>query len=115
METFPVLIGDEVEYFHSITGEYNRSKDADVVNLIHEVQGYGSPYRTDTDQMSQNVEAHLCDNYYNLDVTAIDVTDEYPDRDYVLSLTVDSYKQGPYSFSEALSSDVDSRETRYEK
>lgn len=114
MDEFSVLIGTEVAHFHSVRGEYDKMRDMDVVKLVHEVQGHGSPFRTDTEQLSNNVEAHLCDNYYNLNVSSFDVIDEYPDRDYCLELRVDSYQQGPYSFSEALSANADNRETRYE-
>lgn len=108
---FPVLIGDEVAHFHRVDGGYNSLGGFDVVNLVHEVQGVGSPYRVDPEQTSHTVEAHMSNNYYNLDVSSVRVVDEYPDRDYLLSLKVEGYQQGRYSFSEELTSDVDSRET----
>ena len=114
METFPVLFGNEVAYFHHIDGGYNSSRNFDVVNLVHEVQGYGSPYRVGSDQLSHEIEAHLSDSYYYLDINGIQINDEYPDEDYVVSLKVQNYKQGPESFSEELTADIDRRETRYE-
>lgn len=114
MEQFPVLIGDEVSYFHSVDGGYNRSMDCNVLNFIHKVQGIGSPNRIDPNQASHEVEAHLSDNYYNLNVTAVSVVDDYPDRDFVVSLKVNGYRNGKDSFAEPLSTDVDKRETRYE-
>lgn len=114
METFPVLIGDEVAYFHSVNGHYDSTHKRDVVELIHRVQGHGSPNRINTDELSHNVEVHLANDFYNLDVSSFDLTDEYPDKDYCLELRVESHERGPYSFSEALSANVDKRETRYE-
>jgi hypothetical protein len=38
METFPVLIGNEIAHFHEVAGGYNRERLYDVVNLIHRVQ-----------------------------------------------------------------------------
>lgn len=112
-ETFPVLIGDEIAYYHTVSGGYSKKHNADIVNLVHKVQDVGSPYRISPEQASKHVEAHL-DNYYSLDVGAMRVTDEYPDRDYTLSLKVDGYQKGPHSFSEALSADADNRETRHD-
>jgi len=91
MDQYPVLIGDEVAYFHDIDGGFD-SKN-----------GVGST----------NIEAHLT-NYYNLDCVNVRVVDDYPDNDYIASLRVYSYRKGEHSFSEALSTDVDKRETRYE-
>lgn len=114
-ETFPVLIGDEVAHFHSITGGYNKDENFTVVNLVHHVQEIGSPYRVNVEQLSHNVETHLANNYYNLDVDSIRVQDDYPEKDYIVSLKVMGYKKGKFPFSEELSAPVDSRETRYEK
>lgn len=114
METFPVLFGEEIAYFHRIEGGYNDKRNFDVVDLIHEVQGYGSPFRVGSDQLSHQIEAHLSENYYNLDISGIQINDDYPEEDYVVSLKVQDYKQGPYPFSEALSAKVDKRETRFE-
>lgn len=113
MEQFPVLIGDEIAYFHSIEGEYDERNQEHVVNFIHEVQGVGSPNHIDPDQASHNFEPHL-DNFYNLDVSAVTVEDTYPDSDYVLSVRVEDYMSGEFSFSEELTADIDNRETRYE-
>jgi hypothetical protein len=115
MDTFPVLLGDEVAHFHSVSGGYNDTNEHYVVNLIHEIQGPGSPYRVNSDSIAHTAEAHLSENFYNLDVDGVRTEDEYPDEPYVLSLKVSDYQQGPYSFNEALSADVDSRETRFEK
>lgn len=114
METFPVLIGDEVVHFHRADGGYNTVKESDVINLYHEVQGPGSPYRVDTDQLPHTVEAHMDEQFYYFDVTAFRCHDEYPDEDYVLSMLVRSHMQGGHSFSEPLTADVDRRETRHE-
>ena len=110
METFPVLIGDEVAHFHDVSGGYNREQLYDVVNLIHRVQGPGSPYRVNTDELAHRFEAHLEDNYYHLSVDGIRAVGDYPDEDYVLSLKVGSEMHGEYSFSEPMTDDVDKRE-----
>lgn len=115
MDTFPVLIGDEVAHFHDVSGGYNRREQYDVVNLIHRVQGVGSPHRVNTDELSRTFEAHLSDNYYHLSVDGIRQHGEYPDEDYVLSLKVDSKMHGEYSFSEAMTENIDKRETKYEQ
>lgn len=114
METFPVLIGDEVAHFHDIAGGYNRQQLFDVVNLIHRVQGVGSPYRVNTDELPHQFEAHLEDNFYYLSVDGIRQVGDYPDEDYVLSLKVGSEMHGEYSFSKPLSADADSRETQHD-
>jgi len=114
METFPVLIGDEIAHFHNVTGGYNRKEMYDVVNLVHEVQGYGSPYRVNTDEMAREFELHLSPNYYYLSVSGIRQVGDYPDEDYVLSLRVESEMHGEYSFSEVMSKDIDRRERREE-
>lgn len=114
MPTFPLLIGDEVTHFHDVSGGYNRSQGYAVVNFIHRVQGPGSPYRVNTDELAHTFEAHLSDNFYYLSVDGIRAIDEYPDDDYVLSLKVDSSMHGKQSFSEAMSEPIDRRETRHE-
>jgi len=113
METFPVLIGDEVAHFHDVSGGYNRDELFDVVNLIHRVQGVGSPYRVGTDELPHQFEAHLTDNYYHLSVDGIRAVGDYPDEDYTLSLKVGSEMHGEYSFSEPMTSDIDKREKEY--
>lgn len=113
METFPVLIGTEIAHFHDVGGGYNERLSADVVNLIHRVQGVGSPYRVSPDSLAHSVELHLSD-YYNLDVGGIRAIDDYPERDYMLSLQVDSFQKGEFSFNEAMTKPIDKRETRYE-
>lgn len=110
METFPVLIGDEVAHFHDVDGGYSKKKLCKVVNLIHRVQGPGSPYRVNTDQLAHRFEAHMNENYYYLSVDGIRAVDDYPEEDYILSLKVDREKSGPYSFSEPLTKNVDKRE-----
>jgi hypothetical protein len=114
MGQYPVLIGDEIAYFHDIDGGYDSQTGEDVVHFIHEVQSEGSPNHLDPEQAAHEMEAHLDENYYNLDVTSVRTENEYPDRDYVLSVRVQDYRFGPQSFSDALSVDIDKRETRYE-
>jgi hypothetical protein len=114
MEQFPVLIGDEVTYFHDVAGGYDRMADHHAVELIHRVQKVGRPNHIDPDQASHNFEAHL-DNYYNMDVESVSINSDYPDNDYIMTVTVENYRSGPYSFSEALTADVDRRETRFEQ
>jgi len=114
METFPVLIGDEVAHFHDLSGGHNRDRSFDVVNFIHRVQEPGSPYRVNTDELSNQFEAHLEDNYYHLSVDGIRAVGDYPDEDYILSLKVESAMHGKYSFSEAMTENIDRRETKYE-
>jgi hypothetical protein len=114
MESFPVLLGTEVAHFHRVEGGYNRDKLCKVVNLVHEVQGPGSPYRVNTDELPHTVEAHLSENFYYLLVDGIRAVGDYPEEDYVLSLKVDRDKTGQYSFSEPLSESTDRRETRHE-
>lgn len=107
MDTFPVLIDGQIGYFHDIDGGFN---EYHVVNLIHRVQGVGSPPTMGNDS---TVEIHLDDAFYNLDVIAMYEMGEYPDDDYVLSLKVTDYKIGPYSFSEAMSADIDKRHEEF--
>lgn len=109
MDTFPVLIGNEVAHFHDISGGYNRKHGFPVVNLIHKVQGPGSPYRVNTDELSHSIEAHLSDNYYNLDVSGLRAVGEYPDENYILSMKVDSEMHGEHSFSDELTKEIDRR------
>jgi hypothetical protein len=113
VKTFPVLIGNEIEHFHSVEGEFDNQNGQHVLRLVHEVQGPGSPYRVDAEQLSHDFEIHI-DDYYNLDVSGVTVEDNYPDEDYVIELHVDSYESGPYSFNSALMSKIDGRETKYE-
>jgi hypothetical protein len=114
METFPVLIGDEVAHFHDISGGYATNTSSDIFNFIQEVQGPGRPYRVNTDELPHTVEAHMSENYYYLELDGIRATDEYPSEDYVLSLKVNNYSFGPHSFSEPLTEPIDGRETKYE-
>jgi len=110
METFPVLLGDEVAHFHEIRGGYNRERLFDVVNLVHCVQGPGSPYRVNTDELPHTIEAHLEDNFYYLSADGIRQVGDYPDEDYVLSLKVGSQMTGEYSFSKPMTKNIDKRE-----
>lgn len=110
MELFPVLLGTHVAEFHNVDGGYHKSKGFHVLNLIHEVQGHGSPFHGDVYQ--SEVEIHA-DGYWNLDVEGIREYGDYPDEDYVLSLEVTDYRSGPYSFAEELQMDIDKRETEY--
>lgn len=125
-EMFPVLIGEQIGYFHDVDGGYVRSVSDSrqdgyhIVNLIHEVQGPDSPpNKLYSDQM----EAHLDTNYYQMDVedvwqmtqapSGLHSGDDYPQGDFVLSLKVSDYRIGPYSFSEALSANIDKREQEF--
>lgn len=111
METFPVLVGDMIEHFHSVSGGYSREHQLDVVNLIHEVQGPGSP---SNHNYPDRIEAHLDENYYSLSIVGKRECGNYPDGGLVVSILVDDYTFGPHSFSEAMSASIDSRETRYD-
>lgn len=108
VDSFPVLLGRNVATFHDVEGGYHRSEGYHVVNLIHEVQGDGSP---PSDVRHSEVELHL-DKYWYLEVEDVR---EYTgaNEDYVLSLQVTGYRGGPYSFSDELQEDVDKRETEY--
>lgn len=108
MQMFPVLIDEQVGYFHDIDGGY--SNDHHIVNLIHRVQGPDSPPNK---IYADTIELHLADNFYHLDVADIYEMDSYPDDDYVLSLKVTDYMIGEYSFSEAMSEDIDKREQEF--
>lgn len=110
MEMFPVLIDEQVAYFHDVDGGFNKSGEYHIVNLIHRVQGHDSPPNMLYDS---TVEAHLEENFYQMDVTDIIQLGSYPDDDYILSLKVTDYRMGPYSFSEALSADIDKREQEF--
>lgn len=110
VEMFPVLIGSQIGYFHDVDGGYDRNNDWHVVNLIHRVQGADSPPNK---IYSDTIEAHLDDQFYHLDVADVWQMGEYPDDDFVLSLKVTDYMTGPYSFSEAMSIDIDNREEEY--
>lgn len=114
METFPVLFGDEVAHFHEIHGGHNRERGISVVNFIHRVQGVGSPYQVNTDELPHTIEAHLDDNFYYLSANGILQVGDYPDENHVISVTVESHMKGEYSFSEPMTEDIDKRETRYE-
>lgn len=96
----PVLFADRVYYFHDVSGGYDTENDTHVVQLIHTVQGRGNP---PSKPRAEYVEVHGDDRYYRLHVT--DATywdDQYPADDYVITLTVDSYQSGPYSFADEL-------------
>lgn len=115
-EMFPVLIGEQIGYFHDVDGGYVRSVSDSrqdgyhIVNLIHEVQGPDSPpNKLYSDQM----EAHLDTNYYQMDVEDVWQMGSYPEENFVLSLKVSDYRIGPYSFSEALSENIDKREQEF--
>jgi hypothetical protein len=51
--------------------------------------------------------------FYQLEVADIIPMGDYPDENFVLSLKVTDYKMEPYSFSEALSADIDKREQEF--
>jgi hypothetical protein len=118
MDEFPALIGSsQIGYFHDIDGGYSHGVSGSdsnsgyhVVNLIHRVQGHGSPPNK---TYAKSVELHLDDWYYNLTVVDAHTMSEYPDDDFVLSLKVTDYMMGRQSFSEALSADIDRREQEF--
>jgi hypothetical protein len=110
MDMFPVLIGTHIGYFHSVDGGYDRDNGWHVVNLIHEVQGTDSPPNK---IYADTMEAHLDENFYHLSVSDIWQMGEYPDENFVLSLKVTQYMKGPYSFSEAMSADIDKRHEEF--
>lgn len=106
MEKFPVIIGDDIAYFHTIDGGYHRSGEYHIVNLTHTVQGPESPRDT---TYSENVEAHLDGQYFFFTVEDSWSFGDYPNEPHILSLKVSDYQQGPYSFSEELQLDIDKR------
>ena len=108
-DEFKVISDGEVGTFHDISGGYNKGMAAHQVNLIHRVQGDGSPPKS---IYSPSVEAHM-DDFFYMEVDDIRIFDSYPDDDYVLSLFVSDYTSGPYSFSQALSEEPDRRETQH--
>lgn len=110
LESFPVLLGENVATFHDIDGGYHNNNGYHVVNLIHTVQGDGSP---PSDVRHDEVEAHLDGRYYYLEVSGVTEYQQYPQEDYFLSLHVTGYERGPYSFSDELQKEVDKRETEY--
>lgn len=120
-EMFPVLIGTQIGYFHDIDGGFHRDDGYHVVNLIHRVQGPDSPPNK---IYSDTIELHLNEFYYNLSVADVwqmtqspsgsPMNDEYPAGDFVLSLKVTDYQMGPYSFSEAMSTDIDKRDQEFD-
>lgn len=110
MEMFPVLIGGQIGYFHDVEGGFDRDEGYHVVNLVHRVQGPDSPPNK---IYADTIELHLEDWFYNLEVADIWEMDSYPDEDYVLSLKVTDYKMGKYSFSEAMSADIDKRHEEF--
>ncbi len=118
MDMFPVLIGEHVGYFHRVDGGYSRAGSESentgyhVVNLIHEVQGTGSPPNKTHDSQ---IEAHIDDTYFYLEVDDVWEFGDYPDEEYTLSVKVTNYRDGKYAFTEELqpSTEVDKRETEY--
>lgn len=109
VDVFPVLIGEQIGKFHDVDGGYDREQGCHIVNLIHRVQGLGSPPRK---KYSDTIEIHL-DDYYFLEVADVWQYGDYPSDDYTLSLRVTGYQHGPYAFSEALSEDIDKREQEF--
>ena len=110
VELFPVLIGTQIGHFHDVDGGFDKDAGHYIVNLIHTVQGPDSP----TNKIySDTIEVHLDDSYYHLDVADVWQMGDYPDDNFVLSLKVTDYMQGPHSFSEAMSADIDKREEAY--
>lgn len=110
-ELFPVLLGEQVEYFHDVGGGYHRSEGYHVINLIHRIQGPESP---PSNPSTDSIEAHIGDSYFYLESEDEWSFGDYPDEDYTLSLKVTGYQEGPYAFTEELQTEVDKRETDYE-
>jgi hypothetical protein len=112
-EMFPVLYdNDIIGYYHDIEGGYHREDGYDVVNLVHQVQGTESP--TMPPSNLGVAEAHLSSTFFNLEVESTWEMNDYPNENYVLSLKVTDYMMGEHSFSEALTADIDGRETRFQ-
>lgn len=107
LDIFPVLIGQNVAYFHDIEGGYNRDGGYHVLSLVHEVQGERSPSSHD---YAKAVEVHLDDSAYYLEIDGVYSFGEYPDEDYTLCLKVTGYNQLPYTFSDQLQRNIDKRE-----
>ena len=125
MEMFPVLIDGQIGYFHDVDGGFasggqGSQQHYHVVNLIHRVQGHDSPPKKLYDD---TIEAHLEEYFYQMDVadiaqltqtpSGLTANEQYPQGDFVLSLKVTDYRMGPYSFSEAMSADIDKREEEH--
>jgi len=113
MDMFPVLIGEHVGYFHRVDGGFHRDGGYHVVNFVHEVQGTGSPPNKTHDSQ---IEAHIDDTYFYLEVDDVWEFGEYPDEEYTLSVKVANYRDGKHAFTEQLQpeTEVDKRETRFE-
>ena len=110
VDVFPVLIGSHVVDFHDVDGGYLEEESCNIVNLIHSVQGVGSPPQN---KYAGTIEAHINETYFYMDVLDIREYGEYPDEDYVLSLKVSRHRQGEYAFSQELREDIDKREQEY--
>ena len=112
-EMFPVLYDNNIiGYYHDIEGGFHREGKYDIVNLIHEVQGTESP--TMPPSNLGVVEAHLPYTFFHIEADSTWEMSDYPNENYVLSLKVTDYMMGPHSFSEALTADIDARETRFQ-
>lgn len=111
IDIIPVLFGDEVYRFHDIEGGYDKESDEHVITLIHRVQGDGSP---PDDPIAKSVEVHTGESFYNFSLNDITHWNQgYPDDDYALTLFVDKYQQGEYTFRDALLADIDGREQEF--
>ena len=111
LDRYPVIVGSDVVYFHDITGGYDPDSNEYIISLVHTVQGIGSP---PDNPRSSRVEVHTSNRYYMFDVTDIDYyDDEYPNSAYQMVIHADNYRSGPFSFQEALTTDIDRRETEY--
>jgi hypothetical protein len=113
VDVFTVLLGNSVARFHDVDGGYHRSGGYHVVNLIHRVQGRGSPPPSH-EPVGAHAEAHIGDTYFYLEVGGEYNLGAYPDDDYVCSLQVTGYEQGPYSFADELMQNIDKRHQEYE-
>jgi|APHM01.1.fsa_nt_gi hypothetical protein len=107
----PVIFDDDVYHFHDVEGGYDVDGEAHVVTLIHRVQGDGSP---PNDPVAKTVEIHAPEMFYTLSIRDITHWDnDYPNDDYALTLFVESYQSGPYTFHEELLLDIDKREQEF--
>jgi|APHM01.1.fsa_nt_gi hypothetical protein len=112
-EKFPVILGDDVHYYHKVvSGGYEPEQEVYGVTLAHTVQGEGSP--TFQDIRAPVAELHTPQKYYTLQVTGINqYENNYPNNDYFVTMFFDEYTSGEQSFYDELKMDVDKREQEF--